>query len=158
VDRKRNAEEGLARPLETVVKTALMVSLSALLPLLACSGPAGTCGPSLCGCAEDATLNFVAHVQDVSGAPVPGAEGRCAGESAPVATAGTDGVISFTLQTQKSPGCGFVRCNTLHLSLPSGTLQPLDVPEFQANGATVTLCPAGQSGGGVHRDAGVTCF
>ncbi len=116
---------------------------ASLLVLAACggspSGPESTnCAISFCGCWEDVTQSFSARVLDASGAPVDKATVTCHGDATPIATAGPDGRVSFTIATKKSPGCGYEGCRNLLFAAPGGS-PSLEQTEFQSNGKDVQL-------------------
>lgn len=126
---------------------------------LACSdgGSSGGCG-DLCGCWTDVTLNYAVTVVNSSGTGAAGVTATCVGDQGPIATAGADGVLAFSIQTRESPGCSFERCRNINVTDPAGNLETIQLSAESSNGATVQLCPTGQQGGGpVQPDAGVNC-
>ena len=104
------------------------------------SGADGDCGMSLCGCWADATMTFDATVQDASTMmPLNGIELVCLGESMPIAVSDATGKLSFSIQTQSSPGCGFSRCNNMKLHDPSGTHLDLEGTYYVFNAKTLAM-------------------
>ena len=106
----------------------------------ACNVPDDSCAMSLCGCSADATMTFAATVQDASTMmPLTGIELVCFGETTPIAVSDATGKLSFSIQTQSSPGCGFARCNNMKLHDPSGARLDLEGTYFSFNEKTLAM-------------------
>ena len=103
----------------------LSASVLLLLPLgfsCAPTAPLEDCGISLCGCWEPVMLSYEAVAWDLqTEAPVEGVEVRCAGSDELMAVSDEAGEVSFSLETEYSPGCGYLDCNNLDLTPPEGS-------------------------------------
>ena len=95
---------------------------------------------SLCGCWADVMMSFEATVQDAQTMmPLAGIELSCKGESVPVALSDSTGKLSFTIDTQQSPGCGYLRCNNMVLHSPDGAHMDQEGTYFSLNGQTILM-------------------
>jgi len=98
------------------------------------------CAESLCGCWEAATLEFEATLYNPQlAAPVEGAEVYCDDESEPLATSDADGLVSFSVETELSPGCGYARCDELRIDATDQGLQEQVLSVYEANGERIDL-------------------
>ena len=128
-----------------MVRRAL--SLLALLSLTGCDGP--DCGRPICGCWEDATVSLDITVVDQDSDPLEGIELVCVNEQAAFATSGVDGLITGTLETRVSDGCGLERCSSVTLLGPIGDCSGTQSTLLILNETTVTLtCGAGDDDSG----------
>ena len=90
--------------------------------LVGCEEVPDDCAMSFCGCWEPVTFEYQATAWDVqTETPVEGVEVRCAGTDELLAVSGADGLISFSLETEGSAGCGSLDCNNLDLTPPEGS-------------------------------------
>ncbi len=87
----------------------------------ACGGTVVDCSQTFCGCWESTSLTVSARVVDSqSGAAISGVTAKCRGNESVGATSGADGRFTFSLETKRSPGCGFSGCNNVQLEDPAG--------------------------------------
>jgi len=84
-------------------------------------------------------MTFSATIQDTSMMPIVGIELFCFGEDMPIAVSDATGTLTFSIQTQMSPGCGYARCNNLRLRDPSGKRADLEGTYFSFNGQTLAM-------------------
>lgn len=106
------------------------------------SGSGGSCGGdgALCGCPEAATLDYEATVWNPQlDAPVAGAVVTCLREDAPITTSTADGIIAFVVDTEYQPGCGYLRCNHIHIDATDQGLQDIQVGVEISNGERIDL-------------------
>ena len=65
--------------------------------------------------------------------PINEIEIRCSGEPDPIAVSNIDGIASFSIKTQFSPGCNYLRCNNLRMKTPNGKFAKLETTVFLTN-------------------------
>jgi hypothetical protein len=87
----------------------------------------------------NAELKYMTTINDESGHPLQGIELRCDRESDPIAVSDKDGNASFTVGTQKSPGCGYLRCNHLVFSDTRGLFETLNAVMHVTNNNVTVL-------------------
>lgn len=95
------------------------------------------CVRSFCGCWADATLNYQTTVVDSRSEPIAGAELTCPGQNTLIARSDAAGLVTFTIETEESPGCGLARCGNLVLQDSTG--RTIQVTAGATNGDTIVL-------------------
>jgi hypothetical protein len=98
----------------------------------------GDCGMSFCGCWTPETLTFSANVITAE-APAQGIELYCKGEPDPIAVSDAMGMVSFSIETMVSPGCGPERCGNLRFHDPAGALADVEGAYYEYNGKDVVM-------------------
>lgn len=98
------------------------------------------CAMSFCGCWEDTTVAFSAKVLNGQTMdPVAGIEVYCVPEMEPLGVSDAMGNVSFSVETEKSPGCGLERCNNLRFHDPTGPLADTTGSYYELNGKDVFM-------------------
>jgi hypothetical protein len=121
----------------------LAMALAFALAVVQCSqqtqqrGDLDDCVRSFCGCWTHTTLDYRAVVVDGRGDPIAGADLTCMGENALIARSDSTGIVTFTIDTEESPGCGLARCGNLVLRDAGGRM--IEVRTRATNGDTIVL-------------------
>lgn len=106
------------------------------------------CAATFCGCWAPATLTYSVTVVDAATEePIEGVGVFCLPEEEPIALSDADGLVSFSIDTMESPGCGWERCNNLQFRGPLGANGEVryavrQEPPGQSHGAVVRLSPS----------------
>ena len=121
----------------------LAIAFAFALAVVQCSqrtqqrGDLDDCVRSFCGCWTEATLKYQAMVVDSRGEPIAEAELACMGEDTPIAHSDATGLVTFTIETEESQGCGWARCGKLIFKDSVGRIT--EVTTGGTNGDTVVL-------------------
>ena len=117
-----------------------MRAIALILLLGGCDVVGQDCGESLCGCWEATTLEVEFTVYNPQlDEPVQDAAVYCDAETEPVASSDADGLVSFAVETEQSPGCGYLRCGQLTVDASDQGLEARTLTVYEADGQQVDL-------------------
>lgn len=78
-------------------------------------------------------------VDSQTGTVISGVTAKCRGNESVGATTGADGRFTFSLETTRSPGCGFTDCNNVRFEDPSGMYLAAETSTVSLQEANVSV-------------------
>lgn len=119
------------------IKKLLIATLGGILLLFSFNALA--CTQTICGCWQAVTLNYKVNLVDQQGIAAESIDLFCDDESKPISQTNATGTAQFTINNEKSPGCGYKRCKTIRFSDPNQQYSEKTITLEESNQKKITL-------------------
>lgn len=120
-----------------IIKKLLIATLGGVSLLFSFNALA--CAQTICGCWQEVTFNYKVNLVDQQGIAADRIDLFCDDESKPISQTNAIGMAKFTINNEKSPGCGYKRCKTIRLSDPNQQYSEKTVTLEGSNQKKITL-------------------